>query len=78
MERLAGVAPRGPFLRLVWWFTRRRFGRIPGPLAVIAHQPRILQAVGAYELLLDRARLVDRRLKALASIKTASLVGCAF
>ena len=78
MARIAGVRPRGLFLRLVYWFSRRRFGRDLEPLAVIAHHRGVLMAAGAYEMVIERARLVDQRLKVLASLKTASLIGCVF
>lgn len=78
MARIAGVAPRGLFLRFVFWYARRKLGRDTEVLGVVGHQPTILNAVGAYEMMLERARLVDARLKALASIKAATLVGCVF
>ena len=80
MPRIEGVSSSkaGPFVRLVYWFAKRRLGKLPEPAAVMAHHRWILQGAGAYELLLERARLVDRRLKALAGIKAAALVGCRF
>ena len=77
MSRLAGAPPRG-WLRFLYWAVRRRLGRDTEPLAVVAHQRTILKGVIGYELMLERARLVDQRLKVLASVKTASLVGCVF
>jgi hypothetical protein len=77
MARIAGAPARG-LLRLVYFFTRRRYGRDLEPVRVVAHQRWILGAAGAYELMLERAHLVDKRLKILAGTKTASLVGCVF
>ncbi len=78
MNRINGVEQRrAPLLaRLAFWVARRRFGKVPDPLAVAAHHPQIFQAYGAYEFALGRARLVDAKLKALASLKAAALVGC--
>lgn len=80
MARIEGVpAGRGGlFVRFGYWFMRRRYGRVLGPATVAAHHPGILQAAGAYEFMIERARRVDRRLKQLASTKTAALVGCVF
>jgi hypothetical protein len=74
------VEPQGAgwFVRLVYWFVRRRYGRLLEPARVVAHNPWILGAAGAYELALERARRVGPRLKRLASLKTATLVGCHF
>jgi AhpD family alkylhydroperoxidase len=43
-----------------------------------AHHRRVLLGVGAMELALDRSDLVDARLKKLAEMKVALLVGCEF
>jgi hypothetical protein len=57
---------------------RRRVGKVPEPMMVAAHSPWVFRAYGAFELALDRARRVDAKLKALAGIKAAALVGCPF
>jgi len=80
MARIAGVPEaRAPWLvRLAYLFARRKLGKIPEPLAVSAHQTWVLSGMGAYEMALERARLVDPKLKALAGTKAAALVGCPF
>ena len=80
MARIEGVPAEraGWFIRLAYWIGRRRYGRFPTPATVAAHDPPIFFAVAGYELALERAKRVDVRLKALASIKTASLIGCVF
>ena len=80
MARIEGVPQsRASWpLRFAYRFARRRYGRVPEPLAVAAHHVWIFRGVGAYELALDHARLVDAKLKALAEIKVAALVGCPF
>jgi len=80
MARVAGV-PReraGVLVRFAYWFSRRMVGQVPEPLTVAAHHRWIFRAYTAYEFGLGRARLVDARLKALAGLKTAALVGCPF
>lgn len=80
MARIAGVPEASaPWLvRLAYRLARRRLGRIPEPVAVTAHHAWIFRGMGAFELALERARLVDPKLKALAELKTAALVGCPF
>lgn len=80
MARIAGVADGagGPWVRFAYWFSRRRVGRVPEPARIAAHHPGVLRSMGAFEMGLDRARRVDVRLKTLAQIKTAALVGCVF
>jgi hypothetical protein len=80
MARIDGV-PKGQAglaARFAYWHARRRFGKVPEPLTIVAHHSWIFRGYGAYEVALDRSRLVDARLKALASLKAATLVGCLF
>jgi len=53
-------------------------GKVVEPALITAHHPWIFRASGAYEFMLDRARVVDARLKALVSLKAAALIGCPF
>ena len=80
MARIAGIpeAQASWFVRSTYRFARRRLGKVPEPVAVAAHHRWIFGGMGAYELALERARLVDAKLKALAGIKAAALVGCPF
>jgi AhpD family alkylhydroperoxidase len=80
---MAHLEPRpargaGLFIRFVYWMARRRFGRVPIPLGITAHHRAILMAVLGFELAFERATSIDIRLKELALLKTASLVGCRF
>jgi hypothetical protein len=80
MARIAGVPERqaGAFVRIAYWLVRRRLGAVPEPTRLMAHQPRVLRAAGAFEMAFDRARRVDAKLKVLAQIKVATRVGCSF
>ncbi len=80
MARIEGVEKsKGSLLvRLAYWRTRRQFGRVPEPLAVVAHHPWLSKGYGAFEMAFARSRLVDVRLKLLAQIKAAALIGCPF
>jgi hypothetical protein len=80
MARIEGVREddTGLFARIAYWFSRRRMGRVVEPLTVLAHHGPMLAGAGAFELALEQARRVDGRLKSLASLKAAALVGCPF
>ena len=47
-------------------------------LRLLVKRPVILGAVGTYETALMVSGRVDSRLKALASLKSSSLIGCPF
>jgi AhpD family alkylhydroperoxidase len=69
---------RSLFTRLVRWFGRRKFGRDLAPIDVYAHSGPLLAASGCFELAIERAHAVDPKLRALAELKTAAIVGCPF
>ena len=80
MARIRGLSEReaGFVGRFAYRFSRRRLGRVAEPLRVTAHHPRLLLGYGAMELALDRSRSIDGRLKELAALKVAAMVGCEF
>jgi len=80
MARIQGVPKKKASLatRMAYWLCRRRFGKVVEPLTLVAHHPRIAKGYGAFEFALDKSRRVDARLKALAEIKAATMVGCPF
>ena len=80
MQRIQGVEPSHAnlFTRVVYWMTRRKLGRIVEPLKITALHTRLLRAYGEMEMGQAALKKVDTSLKALASIKTAMLVGCPF
>jgi 4-carboxymuconolactone decarboxylase len=86
MARIKGVEPgqASLFTRLVYWLVRRKIGKLTGqgrlvePVKIVAHHPRLLRAYGQMEMGQEAARSVLDALKALASLKVASLVGCPY
>jgi hypothetical protein len=80
MGRIAGVpeSQAGWFARLTYRFSRKKFGKVAESLAVKAHHSGILFGVAMMENAEGKAKLVDARLKALAEIRAATLVGCPF
>ncbi|RMD83864.1 MAG: carboxymuconolactone decarboxylase family protein, partial [Candidatus Dadabacteria bacterium] len=80
MTRIPRRSPRGAGLlvRAVYRAVRRRFGRVPASVQLMAHNGWVLAAASAFELAFGRARALDARLKELASLKAATVVGCRF
>ena len=76
MSRIAPRRRLGPFARLAAWMSKRDYGALPEPLLVTAHHPGVLRGYGIFEWETGRAHAVDERLKDLAMIKAAALVGC--
>ena len=86
MAYMKGIEPAeaGWFTRLVYWFVKRKFGKVTGqkrliePVKVVAHHPRLLRALGQMECGMEAARSVPEELKLLASLQAAMLIGCPF
>ena len=66
------------FVGLVYSLTKRRLGRLIMPVQVTAHHPRILWGYAQMEQSQAAGKLVDPRLKGLAELRVATLVGCPF
>jgi hypothetical protein len=84
MARIPGAPSNqgGPIRRLlvgmVYFLTRRRLGRVIMPLQVTAHHPKIFWGYVQMEKSQMGAKLVDHKLKGLAELRVATLVGCPF
>jgi hypothetical protein len=78
MSRMEMPERPGLVARFVLWLARRRLGKQPTSLAIVAHHPQIFQGVSGYEWQLSRSRRVPAKLKALAGLKAAALVGCPY
>lgn len=80
MARIEGIRDEqaNVFTRTVYAAVRRKIGRVPEPMRITAHQPRLLAALGGMEMAQEAMRSVDPVVKALADIKTAMLIGCPF
>jgi len=62
--------------KLLGWYSQRSFGMIIDPLRVMARNRWILAAAGFFETASARARSVNLKLKELAQIKAATMIGC--
>jgi len=66
------------FVGLVYALTRRRLGHVIMPVQVTAHHPKILWGYAQMEQSQLGSKLVDHKLKGLAELRVATLVGCPF
>jgi hypothetical protein len=57
---------------------KRMTGQVPEPLRIMAHSKPVMWADAIFEVALQRAHSVPPRLKSLAGIKAAALIGCVF
>lgn len=84
MARIAGAPVnqggifRRFFVRLVYHLTRRRLGRVIMPVQVTAHHARIFWGYIQMEQSQMGSKLIDPKLKGLAELRVATLVGCPF
>jgi hypothetical protein len=84
MARISGASSnqggliRRLFVGVVYSLTRRRLGKVIMPIQVAAHHPRILWGYCLMEQSQMGAKLVDHKLKGLAELRVATLVGCPF
>jgi len=66
------------FVGLVYMLTRRRLGRVIMPIQVTAHHPRLFWGYLQMEQSQMGSKRVDHKLKGLAELRVATLVGCPF
>ena len=84
MARIPGAPANqgGPlrrlFVGLIYSLTRRRLNRVIMPVQVTAHHPKILWGYAQMEQSQASSHVVDARLKGLAELRVATLVGCPF
>jgi AhpD family alkylhydroperoxidase len=79
MARLKPAEPHGIDVvrRLTYAFARRMYGRTLEPTGIVAHHRPLLVGYGALALASERyANSVERRLKELAMLRAAQLIGC--
>ena len=80
MARIEGVSPRetGWFAKTVFWYSKRKFGRVMEVLRITAHSPKVLRGTVDMEKAQAALKSVDPALTAVAEIKVATLIGCPF
>jgi hypothetical protein len=80
MARIRGLeaSETNPLTRFLYWMTKRKLGRVIEAVKITAHQPRLVLASGQMEMGQQAVHSVDVKLKALAEIKAALMIGCPF
>lgn len=80
MARIRGVeaGEANPLTRFLYWMTKRKLGRVIEAVKITAHQPRLVLASGQMEMGQQAVHSVDMKLKSLAEIKAAVMIGCPF
>jgi hypothetical protein len=80
MARIEGIDEKraDPFTRSIYAGVRRKLGRVPEPIRITAHQPKLLAGVGGMEMAQAAMHSVDAALKAVVQIKATMLIGCPF
>jgi hypothetical protein len=69
---------RRVFVGLIYYLTRRRLGKVIMPVQVTAHHPKIFWGYIQMEQSQMSSKLIDPKLKGLAELRVATLVGCPF
>ncbi|HTS49621.1 MAG TPA: hypothetical protein VMH05_16830 [Bryobacteraceae bacterium] len=80
MARIRGLeaGETNPLTRFLYWMTKRKLGRVIEAVKITAHQPRLVLASGQMEMGQQAVHSVEPKLKALAEIKAALMIGCPF
>jgi 4-carboxymuconolactone decarboxylase len=88
MARIPGVSARdaGLSTKLAYFFTRRALGQLSGrqpehmiePLELYAHRPGLLKGYGKLEQATSKLDRLDKRFRALAELKAATLTQCEY
>jgi alkylhydroperoxidase family enzyme len=90
MARIQGVPKdkAGPMVRLVYVFMGRGLKKLAGrepahgngiePVEIWAYQPKMMSGMGKFQGAVRKGRAVDERLRNLAELKGAQLIGCEF
>ncbi len=80
MARIPGVSKgrEGWLLRYAHRFSKKKLGAAIEPTGIMGHQPWLLEGVGGYEMTSERMTAVPAKLKTLADIKAAVMIGCPF
>jgi AhpD family alkylhydroperoxidase len=80
MARIEGLAEETapPEIRAVYTRVKTKYGASLEPVTIAAHHPEIFKAYMGFETAFAGASRVDLKLKELAMLKIAGIVGCPF
>lgn len=81
MPRIPGLATKdaGLLVRLVYKFSKRKYGAVPEPATVLAHHPKLLMASGRHEMAVEKASTaLPANIRDLAVYRAAQQLGCSW
>jgi hypothetical protein len=80
MSRIEGLQDKdaGFIARRIFKAAGKMRGAVPEPLRLMARNSGVMWAAVGFELGIGRAKSLDEKIKSLASLKAASMVGCLF
>lgn len=80
LPRIRGVeSKQAPWhVRLIYWFRKRKYGHVTEGTKILAYDPRLLRQFVRMTMYSESKGVLPPRLKRLAMLKTAMLVGCPF
>ncbi|RKT53192.1 carboxymuconolactone decarboxylase family protein [Saccharothrix australiensis] len=68
-----------PLVKLAYWFSRRKFGAVPEPVAVTAHHRKLMMASARHELGVEgAAKTLPASLRDLVVYAAAAKLGCSW
>jgi hypothetical protein len=80
MARIDGTSDQEATLiqRFIFRTAAKQTGAVPEPLRIMAKSSGVMWAAGLFQTGFGRATSVEPRLKDLACLKAASMIGCLF
>lgn len=81
MPRIPGLATKdaGLLVRIVYRFSKRRYGAVPEPMTVLARHSKLLMAAGRHELAVEKASTVlPANVRDIAVYRAAQQLGCSW
>lgn len=81
MTRIPAVTPQdaGPMIRIGYRIARKRFGEVPEPFAVLAHQRKLFLAAARHEMAVEKAtNVMPPAILQLAVYRAAWTIGCSW
>ncbi len=80
MARMEGISDEkaSRLARMIFAAVRRKTGSVSESFRIMGWSPRLLLGWSLMEATIDNERQLDAKLRKLAEIKTAAMVGCPF
>jgi len=78
MARIEGAKSGHWMVKLAYYVTKKKTGKLLMPVQILAHHPTLLGGFGYMERTFRKSKSVEPRLKDLVQLRTASVIGCAF